>query len=384
MKKLLLLFIAAAFFAGPLAADSYIYSSLVPKTAKSMAMGGVFTSVPTAEFSFFGNPAAFAAKKATFAFPSIDVWGYVRPTISNIQALASSAGDTSSLMSTAFGLMSQNGGTGGGLSLGGGFAGKGLGIGVFATTDEGIYGSSPASASVTSETEFTGVIGLGAPLQLGALRISVGGDLRPFYRVSLYEAGGSDIALADLLSWSQDGTDMGDMLYAGSFFGAAVDLGATIELGALTVGMSIRDIAPNYNITWTTLNQLASGDSSSGAASEDKAVFLPDISAGLSWKPEISSLIEPALYLELKDPINVFTNYEGIGSALNLFHAGAEVRLLKFIYLRGGINRGWLSAGAGIKLLCFDVNAAVFTEELGALAGDDPRSGFTLQAAIRF
>ena len=77
-------------------------------------------------------------------------------------------------------------------------------------------------------------------------------------------------------------------------------------------------------------------------------------------------------------------NWDGIGSALDLLHAGAEVRLLSFITLRGGINRGWLSAGAGVRLIFIDLNFAVFTEELGALPGDDPRSGVALQAAIRF
>jgi hypothetical protein len=37
-----------------------------------------------------------------------------------------------------------------------------------------------------------------------------------------------------------------------------------------------------------------------------------------------------------------------------------------------------------LKLLFLDIDAAVFTEELGALPGDNPRSGLALQAAIRF
>jgi hypothetical protein len=370
---------AAVSFAASLVAQTQ-YWSLVPKTAKSMAMGGVFSSVPTAEFSFFGNPAAFAAKDATFFLPSVDVWGYVKPTASNIAELAKSAPDK--LLSTASGFMAENGGTGGGLSLGMGYAGKGFALGVFATSDEFAQGTTAESASLDSATEFTGIVGLGFPIDLGFMRLSIGGDLRPFYRVDCFQAPGQ--TLADL----EASDDPMSSLYAASFFGAAVDLGATLELGPFTVGLSVRDIAPNYKISYTTLkdlaNSLSSGNPPSSSSSGGTAFFLPDISAGLSWKPQISSLIEPALYLELKDPITVFQNYDGTGSVLNLFHAGAEVRLLKFIYLRGGINRGWLSAGGGIKLLCFDLNAAVFTEELGALAGDDPRSGFAVEAAIRF
>ena len=115
------------------------------------------------------------------------------------------------------------------------------------------------------------------------------------------------------------------------------------------------------------------------------AIFVPDVSLGLSWKPRfVPGLIEPSVYCELQNVVYVADNWDGIGSALNLLHAGAEVKLLGFIYARGGINRGYLSMGAGVKLLFIDVNAAVFTEELGTLAGDQPRSGVALQAAIRF
>ena len=94
--------------------------------------------------------------------------------------------------------------------------------------------------------------------------------------------------------------------------------------------------------------------------------------------------IDPAMYLELQDPVSVVANWNGIGSALNLLHLGAEARFFNLITLRGGMNRGWLSVGAGLNFLFLDLNAAVFTEELGALPGDKPRSGLALQAAIRF
>jgi len=114
-------------------------------------------------------------------------------------------------------------------------------------------------------------------------------------------------------------------------------------------------------------------------------VFAPNVSVGLSWAPKlVIGLIEPALYLELQDPVQVIQDWGGIGSALNLLHVGAEAKFLGFITLRGGLNRGWLSAGAGMKLLFLDLNAAVFTEELGALPGDNPRSGLSVQAAFRF
>ncbi len=67
----------------------------------------------------------------------------------------------------------------------------------------------------------------------------------------------------------------------------------------------------------------------------------------------------------------------------NLFHLGAEFKLLDFLSLRGGVDRGWLSAGFGLEVFALTIDASVFTEELGRHPGDDQRSGLALQAAIR-
>lgn len=387
MKKLIAFTLVAALVSLPLVAESYTYHSLVPKTAKSMAMGGVFSSVPTAEFSFFGNPADFASQDATLIFPSIDVWGYVRPTTTNIQNVINASSNTSDLITTAFGLMAENGGTGLGASAGTGFAGKGFGLGAFITTDEGVDGENPAVASVSSETEATAVIGLGFPIDLGILHLQVGGDLRPFYRVSVCGDNMSDISLASILAAYSSGQDIASSIYTYSVLGAALDVGATAGMGPFTFGMSVRDIAPSYTITKTTatsfFDQLSAGSLPTGSSS-GTASYLPDIAAGVSFDPKWN-LVNPALYCELKDPISVFSaSGASLGSALNLLHVGADVTLLKFISVRGGLNRGWASLGAGVRLLFVEANVAVFSEELGSLPGDKPRSGFTAQAAIRF
>jgi hypothetical protein len=394
MKRSIVLIAASLLIAG--AAFAVPYSSITPKTAKSMAMGGVFSSVPTAEFSFFGNPADFASKQATLVLTSVDAWAYLRPTVANVSGLIdsatkmNSAGGKSAFLSDAFGLMSENGGTGGGVSAGLGYAGKGLGLGTFVSTDEYIEGTNPASAVVHSDTQATIVMGLGVPLQLGDLRLSLGGDLRPFYRVSLFGADHADLALADLLAKMKDSSaKITDSIYSDAFFGMAMDLGATLQIGSLTTGLSIRDIAPGYPIASSSLttlgDTLSAGSMPDTSASTASAAFTPNVTAGLSWAPRLlPGIIDPTVYFEIQDPVSVVKNWDGFGSAVNLLHAGAEVKLLGFMMLRGGINRGWLSAGAGFKLFFVDVNAAIFTEELGALPGDNPRSGLAVQAAIRF
>jgi hypothetical protein len=374
------------FFCDALFSAEVTYATLVPKTAKSMAMGGVFSALPTAEFSFFGNPASFASNKKSFALPSLDVWSYGRPTIDSIGdygAILAAAGGSGDFLSKAFNLMSENGASGCGASAGLGFAGKGLGLGLSLTTDNYIEGSLPSDELVRSDTEISAVLGMGAPIRLGSALLSIGGDLRPFYRLRLRDEGGGAPALADLL------VEGSGMLYGEAFFGAAMDLGASLGFGSFTVGLSVRDIAPSYPIAKDKLAKiwsgLGSGKMPDTRNSVDRARFWPLISAGLSWAPKLApGKVEPALYFELSDPIGVAKDWEGPISALNLIHLGAEVELFNFLAIRGGINRGGLSAGAGIKLLFLDLNAAFFTEELGAWPGDKPRSGLSFQAAFRF
>jgi hypothetical protein len=358
------------------------YPSLTPKTAESMALGGTFTAIPTSEFSFFGNPAGFAAKKATLALVSTDAWAYVKPTTENVEILKAMGGDTNAL-SLAGSLMPSNNGIGGGASVGLGFAGRGLGLGFFAVSDNWAEGDSAPGAILTTDTQVSAVVGLGIPFQLGeSVRLSVGGDLRPFYRLR------GQASVADVAALMEgSGEDAEIPLNAG--FGLSADLGASLELGRLTLGLSIRDIAPPFPVWSGTLDELKSSleegslpEAGEGAA---QVTLLPAVAAGVSWKTKfLPGLIDPSVYFELQDPVAVFRNADGIGSVLNLTHMGAEVKLLSILSLRAGLNRGWLSAGAGIDLLFVHADVSAFTEELGALPGDKPRSGVSLSAAIRF
>jgi hypothetical protein len=380
MKRIAVILFALAILLPASFAETY--PSLMPKSAESMALGGTFTSILTSEFSFFGNPAAFAAKKATLTLASSDVWAYVKPTTENVEILKAMGGDSNTL-ALAGSLMPSNNGIGGGASVGFGFAGKGLGLGIFAISDNWAEGDSAPGAILTTDTQVSAVVGLGIPFQLGeSVRLSVGGDLRPFYRVRGQVSVTDAAAILD-----GSGGDAEIPLNAG--FGLSADLGASLELGSLTLGLSVRDIAPPFLVWSGTIDELKAsveaGSLPEAGEGADKATLLPGVTAGISWKPKLlPGLIEPAVYFELQDPVAVFRNADGIGSVLNLTHLGAEVRFLRILSVRAGLNRGWLSVGGGIDLLFLHVDAAAFTEELGALPGDKPRSGVSLSAAVRF
>jgi len=217
------------------------YPVLTPKNAVSMSLGGSFTSIPTAEFSFFGNPAAFAAKKGSLTLISTDAWAYIKPTSDNLKILSSLSDPNVNQAALAGSLMPTNNGIGGGASIGIGYAGRGLGIGVFAITDNWAEGDSVPAAVLKSDTQVSAVAGLGIPFQFGDnVRLSVGGDLRPFYRIRM------DSSLADILSGSATGETI--PIWASAGFGLAMDLGASLELGSLGIGLAVRDIAPPFPV----------------------------------------------------------------------------------------------------------------------------------------
>lgn len=373
----LALLAAFSFFGALAAAQSF--PPLLPKDAAAMGLGGSFISLSSGYSSFYGNPAGFASDKGEFTIADVKTWAYLKPTAANISAATSllkggmSESDT---ISTLNGLLTQNG-FGGGFSFGLGYAGKGLGVGLYAVSDEVASGNTAMGSTLSSSTMINAVIGLGVPVKLGGLRLDIGGDARPYYRMDSVEGGWG---LPDLLT-NRDLSS--EPVYAG--FNLAMDFGASLQVNRFRFGLALRDISPTYLMGRYTIGELLTGLSSGGLPSPGSdaatASTPPFIAAGAAWQPVlVPHIVEPALYFEVQDPVGIYDNGD---SVWELLHLGAEVKLINLVSLRAGINRGWLSAGVGLDLFFMKIDASVFTEELGRHPGDDPRTGIALQAAIR-
>ena len=355
------------------------FPELTPKDAASMALGGSFISLSSGYSSFYGNPAGFASEKGEFTALDVKSWAYLKPTASNLsEAYSLLQGGSESQMVTALNdLLIQNG-LGGGGAFGLGYAGKGLGVGLYGVTDEVASGHTALGSTLGSSTMINAVIGLGIPVRIAGLRFDIGGDARPYYRMDSVEGGWPllDLVMNPNLS--------GESVYAG--FNLAMDFGASLQLGSLKFGLTLRDISPTYLMGRYTIDELLQGLSSGSLPNPGTdaatAYTPPFMTAGLAWTPRlVPHVVDPALYFEIQDPVGIYDSQQ---SVWNLVHIGAEVKLINLVSLRGGINKGWLSAGLGFDFFFFKLDAAVFTEELGRHPGDNPRSGIALQAAIRF
>ena len=379
MKRILITLAALCLLFAPLAAQSSPLSGFSFKDASAMAMGGTFTAVSEGFRSLYGNPTGFAAEDGELTILAPTVWAYFRPTEENIELLKRASGEGDDALNAVDSLLTDNG-LGAGANLGLGYVGGGLGIGLFVTGDAYASGQTLAGAVADTDVQVNLVLGLALPVNLFGLKLTVGGDLRPFYRMV------GDFPLSEVLGPMMGSGEFSDILTSNDMitgFGVAMDLGASLELGAFEFGLVVRDLAPSFRMYGNTIQELV--DSGFVVSSgDDKGLYslTPCVVAGVQYHPKLDKLswLDPRVIVELRDPVSVIRDKE---SVFNLIHAGAEIKMFDVLALRGGVNEGWLSAGVGLDLFVLEINAAVFTEELGWRPGQNGRSGVSLEVAIR-
>jgi len=361
-----------------------------PKDARTMAMGGAFIAMSEGYQSLYGNPASFADSMGEFTLLSLTPWVYVKPTTDNIKMVTGMVGSLSddpenmaALIGPLDTLITKNG-FGTGVSAGMGWVGKGLGLGVVGGGEAFLGGRTLLGAKGTVDGQISGIIGIGVPINIGSLRLQVGGDVHPYLRMT------GDILATDVLGSVMGGGEEFDplALEVDLGFGLAVDLGASLDFGPmLSVGLAVRDISTKLNFVredlGTVIDALSNGNlPETGDPLEYQPT--PNITLGASLSPmpvALRKLLDVTVTAEIQDPIRVI---EENSSLWNLLHVGAEADLLGgFLSARAGLNKGWISIGAGVDLIIFELNVALFTEEMGPRPGDRPRTGVSAELAIR-
>jgi len=388
MKRMLTIVLVLLLAGGAVFAQTTRLDATTPRDARSMAMGGAFIAMSEGYQSLYGNPAAFADKKAEFTLLSVNPWLYFVPTTDNIdtfkEIIEGGGDDQAAIISALSDLITENG-FGAGASFGLGWVGKGLGLGLVGGADAYISGNTLLGSTGTVDGQIAGVVGIGVPLNLGPFRLQVGGDVRPYLRMT------GEIVGTDMIGFfaeSSEGEEFDPMdLEVDVGFGLAVDLGAKLELGQLvSVGLAIRDLSTKQTYARSplgdVLSALENGDLPEGEDAE--YTISPNITIGASVTPIpvfLRKVVDVTVTAEIQDPLKVMADES---SLWNLFHIGAEADLLGGLFaVRTGLNKGWISFGAGIDLLILELNVAIFTEEMGPRPGDNPRTGVTAEVAIR-
>lgn len=403
MKRIIITLILCLTTIGFVFAETIDIAPFLPVSPRVMAQGGSFVAVAEGYESLFYNPAGFARTKFDLTVPSIGLWLYMNPAsvadfVESLPEEGAALGpeEEAAQIAAMTSLINEQVGSGGiglGTSVGAGFVANGLGLGTSLVIDaylQGAGGMADAEGDVIAT--LGGVAGYAIDLELAGMKLNVGADLRPMYRIHSFVENQDALSMVSQLLNNDPGAalELIQNTTALTGFGMGIDLGAILEMGPLSVGLSMRDLfgtkfAYYNNTVQGVIDSLTeTGEIPADPATEvtENTYMIPmDISAGVAFNIDVlKPLLDLTVHGDIQDVIGVI-KYKR--TPWTLIHIGAEAKLLEMIRLRAGFNQGYITMGAGVHLLFLDLNVALFTRELGKHIGDQPNSGATLELALR-
>jgi len=372
----------------PFADGKTVYEPpFMPQSAEVMAQGGSFNANAKEFYSLFSNPAAYAGETSSFTLQSSMPWLYAFPEPAVFEALSAIGADPFGAIANMNDLLTGPG-FGAGASVGMGYVGNGLGLGLVGMTDVFALGPNTLGINVDSHITVGFVGGFALPIQIGPLTLRIGGAFRPMYRVRVPKLGIS--AFASMLSDDSDTAELTAPVYHG--VGMALDGGVIAEVGPVVAGIAVRDLFDtSFQYSKSTLTELIDALSigslpQGGEPVSDSVRYVIPMTVHFSaaFHPKlggISKIIDPIIHANYELPI---VPEEEASSFWSSFHAGAEVAFFSLFKLRAGLNQGYLTAGIGLHLLFVDLNVAYFGRELGSFAGSKQNQGISAELAFRF
>ncbi len=373
MKKIILLILITLLLTGFSFAQTIDEPLFAPVFPEIIAQGGAFTANAHGYGALITNPAGFSMKGGSFTLLSANMGSYFLPdeaAMNGIDAMMN--GSPESGIALLSDIITSNG-IGANINTGIGIVGKGIGLGLIVDLDTYGRGKTALGSSFDGAVTATGIAGYSLKLGTDNFAVHVGGDLRLMHRIKM-----ENVAILDLVGASPAfNVRVGNAL--------AMDLGAILKMGTLSVGLSLRDIGgtPFMYTDPVSVDDPAFDPMGSGAVDTYRIPMQGTL--GVSYNPDFggfSFLIDPTFSLDYqhifyKDPDYTPSFWTGL-------HAGTEIKVLRFMKVRAGINQGYVTAGIGAKVLFMDVNIAYFTREMSEYAGVEPNSGVTMEMAIRF
>jgi len=347
-----------------------------PILSDIIARGNAFTSSAHGYGALFTNPAGFSKADGSFTLLSANLNPYFAPNQDNIDGFITAFDDPKGSIDLLSQVIVDNG-IGANANTGVAIVGKGLGLAIIVDADSYGRGKTALSPEVDVAGTAAAIAGLSYNLKLGPFSIHVGGDLRYMHRIKM-----DNVPIPDLVSLSDGGTPSIDVLTGD---GLAIDLGTIVDFGPLSFGLSIRDVGGTKFIYTSKLASDYMDESVDSVSVNDDYRIPMSVNTGIGYHPDFGMLkwlIDPTFNIDYQHVL--YADSENTPSFWTELHAGTEIKVLRFLKVRAGINQGYITAGIGAKLLFFDVNMAYFTREMGEYAGVDPNSGMSLEVAIRF
>jgi len=378
----------------------------VGTSVRMLGMGGAGLGVKGYHDSFLYNPANLVKSGFKFSFPSVTVTAYNPKAILESGAIDEfEKGTDAGMAAGAQKLLSV-------FEVG---PGDVLTTDVSTTITIGSFGlalqaqerlmsytpsADPLGTKLIAQVTTAATAGFGFRIPIASsMSIDLGISAQAVYKAYLAEMSASSIT--DMIG--DDGSN-----FAAEFLdktplmaGYALPLSAGINFN-FPFGLTLSTVAKNINGNYTmstynsandwaeeVLGQRLSEDSDSTPGSstieEGWTIEAPwRLDAGLTWKPNIGSLIRPIIAVDVVD-VMAMSGKTGDDLTRAFFEQtrlGASVRLLSLFDFRYGLNKGYQSVGVGFDLLVFHIDAAYYTQEYGSNIGEKSIDALSLRFSL--
>ena len=364
----------------------------VGTSTRVLSMGGAGLGVKGYYDSFLMNPANLAGGGFKLSLPAITVTAYNPKAILESGAIEEfEKGTDSGMVSGAqkfLGTIKKGYGdllttdTSVVLTLGG------FGLALEAQERIMTYksGVDLTATNLIAQVTTAATIGFGLTFSLvpDSISLDIGVTGKAVYKLYLERQSASSIT--DIMS---DDTKEFDEIYLNDVplaAGYALPISAGVNLN-LPAGLRVSTVARNFNGNYSmeifpSVNNWAESvlgsplSSPNTTTGTDSGTFEIEsdwkLDAGITWAPNFGSLIKPIIAVDVLDVMSL-SGLEDDALARGFFNqtrVGASVRLLSFLDVRYGINKGYQSIGVGLDLLIFHLDAAYYTLEYGPNLGD--------------
>jgi hypothetical protein len=377
----------------------------VGTSVRAMGMGGAGLGVKGYHDSFLINPANLTKSGFKFTFPSVTVIAYSPKAILESGAIEDfEEGTDDSMISGAQKFLATiKKGYGDVLTTD---VSTTLTIGSFGLSlqaQERLMsyktGADMMSTNLIAQVTTAATAGLGFRIGIVPEKISIDLGLTAQAVYKAYYEAQSASSITDMMAEDDpdiEGTFIGSTpLIAGYALPISAGINVNFPVG-LTLSVAAKNFNGNYRMTtyqsindWSVEvlgNEIGEDTSTDSEFTSEEFEIVSDwrLDAGLTWVPDIGSLVRPVLAVDVVD-ITSMGGLQGDDLKRAFFEQtrlGASVRLLSILDVRGGISQGYKSIGAGLDLLIFHIDAAYSIQEYGASIGDKPIDALSLRFSL--
>lgn len=271
--------------------------------------------------------------------------------------------------------------------LSSGFVKNGFGLGIAVGLDAKAYGNNVSSGEFHSVLTNSLLLGYSLPVTIKMITLNIGGAVRPTYKVR------GIAPISSVLSYMAEEKSEDDFFNDVNYLtgvGIGFDAGVKFRYMDLVAGLSLTDIGgTSYSYSTNNYSDLSKGDLIGSTEVKDIYLTPMGFNIGVAYNPDLKSVskyFSPSLSIDYKVDLakdNEFENFERGSDFLSNMSIGCDIKLLSFFSLRAGLNQGYMTFGMGTKLLALEVNAGIYSWELGREPGDRQQMGAGIEIAIR-